>query len=243
MHIYAIADLHLPGGQEKPMDVFGGKWRDHPARIEENWRRVVGEDDLVLVPGDISWAMKLGEARGDLDFIGRLPGRIILSRGNHDYWWQAIGKVRGALSERVVALQNDHAPIGGGFAVCGSRGWNHPYTPGFSEEDQKLYERELQRLKLSLDSAARAGLRPAAVLLHFPPAPADGRSTGFTDLLEAYDVQLCVYGHLHGDAQKGALQGLVRGVVYHLVACDAIGFTPKRVATVCGGDLKVEPAA
>lgn len=242
MHIYAIGDLHLPGGQAKPMDVFGGKWRDHAAQIESNWKRIVRDGDVVLVPGDISWAMKLHEAAEDLAYVGRLPGSVVLSKGNHDYWWQAIGKVRSALGDGVRALQNDHLPLGDGWAICGSRGWNHPYAATFTAEDQKLYGRELQRFELSLKSAVNAGLKPAVAMLHFPPAPADGRPTGFTDLLERYRVPVCVYGHLHGDAQRGALSGTLRGVVYHLVACDAIGFTPKWVAELSNGDLRTLPA-
>ncbi len=242
MQIFAIGDLHLPGGQEKPMDVFGAAWRDHAARIEANWRRIVGEDDLVLVPGDISWAMKLHEAAEDLSFIERLPGKVVLSKGNHDYWWQAIGKVRAALGGRVQALQNDHIAISDRWAICGSRGWTHPYSPEFTEHDEKIYERELERLELSLSSAVKAGLKPAVAMLHFPPAPSDGRPTGFSDLLERFEVPVCVYGHLHGEGRAGALQGALRGVVYHLVACDAIGFAPKWVAQLSNGALSIDPA-
>ena len=214
------------------MDVFGGRWTDHAGRIAAAWRRLVGEEDLVLVPGDISWAMRLDEAADDLAYLGALPGRKVIIRGNHDYWWQAIGKVRAALPPGVFAIQNDWVRIAGDLAVCGTRGWTIPQHPEFGPDDEKLLARELSRLELSLASARRAGLSPAVVMLHYPPAPPDGESTGFTELLEAYGVQLCVYGHLHGDAARHALAGTHRGVRYRLVACDAIGFAPVLVATV-----------
>ena len=242
VRIFAIGDLHLPGGQDKPMDVFGTEWRDHAVRIEASWRKAVGDGDVVLVPGDISWAMKLDEAACDLAFLGRLPGTIVLIRGNHDYWWQGIGKVRAALPCGVHAVQNDHFRLPGGWAVCGSRGWVHPHAPEFTQHDRKIYERELERLELSLESAVRAGLRPGVAMLHFPPAPADGRPTGFTALLERYRVPLCVYGHLHGDARAGALRGEVRGVLYRLVACDAVGFSPALVAELAGGEFRAVTA-
>lgn len=232
MKVFAIGDLHLPGGQEKPMDVFGRRWSDHARRIAERWRALVGEEDVVLIPGDISWAMKLDEAKEDLEYLGSLPGRAVMIRGNHDYWWQAIGKLRRALPENVAALQNDHYPLAGPWAVCGTRGWTLPGSDGFSEDDQRLYEREVNRLALSLESATKAGLKPAIAMLHYPPSQRSGAPTGFTQLLEAYGVQLCVYGHLHGEAARGALRGVHRGVRYDLVACDAIGFAPKLLAEI-----------
>jgi len=242
VRIFAIGDLHLPGGQEKPMDIFGGRWADHPRRIAANWRERVGPGDVVLVPGDLSWAMTLEEAAEDLAYLGELPGETVLIRGNHDYWWSAIGKVRKALPPGVRAIQNDYVAVDG-VAVCGARGWVLPGSEGFSEHDEKVYRREVERLRLSLESAVKAGLAPAIVMMHYPPAPKSQAPTGFTQLLEAYGVKLCVYGHLHGDAQHGALKGWVRGVYYRLVACDAVGFAPVLVAQVEGGDVQVvEPA-
>lgn len=231
MQIYAIGDLHLPGGQDKPMDVFGEAWTDHPLRIKEAWSARVGEDDIVLVPGDISWAMTLEEAAEDLTYLGSLPGRIVMIRGNHDYWWQAIGRVRSALPANVFALQNDHYALPDGTAICGTRGWDLPSDTS-DPQDEKVYARELIRLELSLQSAASAGLRPRIVMLHYPPTTRDGTKTPVTDLLEKFAVELCVYGHLHGPARNGGVRGLLRGVTYRLVACDAIGFTPVPVAEV-----------
>lgn len=226
MRLFALGDLHLGSAVAKPMDVFGPEWREHPRRVEVNWRRRVGPRDWVLVPGDISWAMSLEEALPDLEWLGGLPGRIVLLRGNHDYWWTSVSKVRRHLPPNVRALQNDHLLLGGGVAVAGSRGWLFPGPEPLSEEDERIYRRELARLELSLESARRAGAREIVAMLHFPPGPPDGRPTGFTELLERYPVTRCVYGHLHGPAARNALRGKHRGVEYTLVACDAVGFSP-----------------
>ena len=163
MQIYAIADLHLSLTSEKPMDVFGEAWRGHAEKLERNWRERVQADDLVLIPGDISWAMQLSAALPDLSFIGDLPGKKILLKGNHDYWWSAIGRVRASLPEGMRALQNDSI-VENGIGICGSRGWLCPGSNNFSAEDQKIYLRELDRLSLSLSSrtwfAARWGATP-----------------------------------------------------------------------------------
>lgn len=239
MNIYAIGDLHLPGGQEKPMDVFGSAWKDHPERIAENWKRLVRPDDLVLVPGDLSWAMKLDEVRDDLNYLGQLPGTIVIIRGNHDYWWHGIGKVRQALPPNVFALQNDFIPLGDGGAICGTRGWDLPEEGASTLEDERIVDRELQRLELSLTSATKSGLQPLIVMLHFPPAFRYLPKTPWTDLLERYQVRVCVYGHLHGEGRKKALVGNHRGIDYHLVACDAIDFTPVLIGHVDQGRLIV----
>lgn len=241
MRIFAIGDLHLPGGQEKPMDVFGRLWTDHPVRIAQAWKDRVGEEDVVLVPGDISWAMRLDEAEDDLAYLGALPGRKVIIRGNHDYWWQAIGKVRRALPEGVYALQNDSVHLAGDWAVCGTRGWIIPHHPEFTPDDERMVERELARLRLSLEHAQKAGLHPAIVMLHYPPLPPDGASTGFSDLMEHFGVRLCLYGHLHGEAARFAVRGMHRGVTYRLVACDAIDFIPQLVGrTDADGRLLIE---
>lgn len=230
MQIHAIGDLHLPGGQEKPMDIFGEGWLDHPKRVRAAWIERVDQNDLVLVPGDISWAMTLEEASEDLAYLGSLPGTIVMIRGNHDYWWQAIGRVRQAAPPNVFALQNDHYALPDGTAICGTRGWDHP-GPDSTAHDVKIYDREVVRLELSLKSAVRDGLRPRIVLVHYPPTTKDGKKTPITDLLERYGVELCVYGHLHGPARKNGIRGVLRGITYHLVACDAIDFAPVLVAS------------
>jgi uncharacterized protein len=226
MAVYALADLHLSHNEAKPMDVFGPQWVNHTEKIFDNWRRVVTVDDLVIVPGDISWAMRLDEAAEDLARLASLPGRKLLVRGNHDYWWSAIGKVRRALPPGIHALQNDHFPWEG-WAVCGARGWLCPGEDGFdSAQDEKVYRREVQRLQLSLESARGAGCSHIIAALHFPPFDRFGRPSGFTDLLEQAGVRICVYGHIHDVSREKLFQGERRGVTYRFVAADGVDFTP-----------------
>jgi len=224
--LLALADLHLSRGAAKPMDIFGPIWSNHEEKIATNWKRVVQPEDLTLVPGDISWALKLNEALPDLHWLAQLPGRKLLLRGNHDYWWSGIGKVRRALPPDIHALQNDHFSWGE-WAICGSRGWLCPGHEGFDpRRDERIYQREIQRLKLSLESAQRAGFRQIVVALHYPPTNGRHEESGFTSLFTQYPVKKCVYGHLHGPAHATALEGEWRGVMYYLVAADAVDFTP-----------------
>jgi len=180
MRIFAIADPHLSKSDPKPMDIFGGNWQGHPEVFFERWQEVVGEKDLVLIPGDISWAMHLKNAMYDLNDIAELNGQKLLLRGNHDYWWDAIGKVRKALPERMYALQNDafrfetepdKSESSKGVVIAGTRGWNCPESFDFDTNDEKIYLREVERLKLSL-AAAKKLLQEGdkfIVMLHFPP--------------------------------------------------------------------------
>ena len=226
MQIYAIADLHLSLTSEKPMDVFGEAWRGHAEKLERNWRERVQADDLVLVPGDISWAMQLSAALPDLSFIGNLPGRKILLKGNHDYWWSAIGRVRSNLPEGMRALQNDSI-VEDGIGICGSRGWLCPGSNNFNAEDQKIYLRELDRLSLSL--ASLPAVETKIAMLHFPPFLDKEKGCGFTERLEDAGVQIVVYGHLHGEANRYAFEGERNGITYHCVAADKLDFAPKRI--------------
>ena len=226
MQIYAIADLHLSLTSEKPMDVFGEAWRGHAEKLERNWRERVQADDLVLVPGDISWAMQLSAALPDLSFIGNLPGKKILLKGNHDYWWSAIGRVRSNLPEGMRALQNDSI-VEGGIGICGTRGWLCPGSNNFSAEDQKIYLRELDRLSLSLASLPPVETKIA--MLHFPPFADKEKGSGFTERLETAGVQIAIYGHLHGEANRYAFEGERNGIYYHCVAADKLDFMPKRI--------------
>ncbi len=226
MQIYAIADLHLSLTSEKPMDVFGEAWRGHAEKLERNWRERVQEDDLVLIPGDISWAMQLSAALPDLSFIGSLPGKKILLKGNHDYWWSAIGRVRSSLPDGMRALQNDSI-VENGIGICGSRGWLCPGSNNFSAEDQKIYLRELDRLSLSLSSLPAVETKIA--MLHFPPFTDKEKGSGFTERLEVAGVQIVVYGHLHGEANRYAFEGERNGIYYHCVAADKLDFMPKLI--------------
>jgi uncharacterized protein len=228
MAIYAIGDLHLPGGQEKPMDVFGSHWDDHVTRITEQWKQIVAPEDLVLIPGDISWAMHFEQAKGDLTAIAQLPGEKVLLRGNHDYWWSSIGKIRSWLPAGMHALQNDTFAWHG-VMICGTRGWVFPTEQNpLDATDQRIYVRELIRLELSLQTAQNQEL-PILVMMHYPPLLKDTVTTAFTELLEKYRVSMCCFGHLHDVGIANAFQGVLRGIAYHLVSCDAIRFTPKLI--------------
>ena len=167
MRVFAIADPHLSKATPKPMSVFGPNWAGHPELFFEQWRETVADEDLVLVPGDISWAMRLEDALLDLQDVAALPGRKVLLRGNHDYWWPAIGKLRAALPPGMFALQNDALQVGG-VVIAGTRGWTSPGAFDFTEQDRKIYDRELERLKLSLKAAKKLSGEKFVVMLHLP---------------------------------------------------------------------------
>ena len=225
MKLYAIGDLHLPGGDDKPMNVFGDHWDGHFERISADWRARVTAVDLVLIPGDISWAMQLDPARPDLRAIAALPGRKVILKGNHDYWWTSITQVRAAIGETMRAVQNDAVDLGE-VVVCGSRGWLIPTqdTP-LSAEDEKVTARELIRMEMSLQAAAKmAQGRPVVAMMHYPPLYDMERDTAFTQLMEKYGVHTVVYGHLHGAGIRVAYNGAHNSVNYRLVSCDSLSF-------------------
>lgn len=219
--VYAIADLHMPGIHDKTMDIFGERWEGHVEKIVVDWQEKVKADDVVLIPGDISWAMTLDEVQNDLELLGQLPGKTVLLKGNHDFWWSSISRLRLSLPDGIYAIQNDAIKIGE-YIFCGSRGWI--YLPE-SPEDEKIYKRELKRLELSLKSMQRIRENEQIIaLLHFPPTDATGADSAITSLLENYQVDQVVYGHLHGQSAQMAFSGSKNGVVYHFVACDALDF-------------------
>ncbi len=219
--IWAISDLHLPAHQ-KPMDIFGEHWANHVERICADWRARVAAADIVLLPGDLSWAMHLEEARDDLAMIGALPGRKILLRGNHDYWWNSIGRVRRMLEAGCFAIQNDSLFLDG-FLFAGSRGWVIPADEAADSDDARIYRRERQRLEMSFRNARQKSAdAPLIAMLHYPPR--SETQTGFSDILKAYGARHVVYGHLHGMGLHGAIVGEVDGIEYHQVSCDGLGF-------------------
>jgi hypothetical protein len=228
MRVLAIADPHLSRRDPKPMDVFGPGWEGHPEAFFAGWRRVVRDDDLVLVPGDLSWAMRLKDALSDLEDIAALPGTKVILRGNHDYWWPSIGKLRRALPPSMHALQNDAMRFGS-LVVAGTRGWACPGSHEFGEQDEKIYRRELERLDLSL-ARARELRRPgdsAVVMLHFPPTNARLEPSGFTERIEAFGPDALVFGHVHGGREQ--VVSRLDGVRVLFVAADALGFEPALV--------------
>ena len=221
--IFAIGDLHLPGGSDKPMHVFGTQWEGHFDKISHDWKARVNDDDIVLIPGDISWAMHLEDALNDLEAIGTLPGRKILIRGNHDYWWGSISKLRAVLPENMFTLQNDALRLSG-YIFCGSRGWMQAADKE-DIENHKIYQRELLRMELSLVCANKLKQNERVIALtHYPPTDAAGNSNAMTSLFDKFDVKDVVYGHLHGVAGQFAFAGKIGSVTYHPVSCDGLNF-------------------
>lgn len=225
MHIYAIGDLHLSGEPpKKPMEIFGEHWLQHKKQIKDNWLEQVTAEDTVIICGDISWAMGLKEATEDLAWIAALPGRKLLLRGNHDYWWSSLNKMQQMYGADFDFIQNDCIMVGD-VAVCGTRGWVLPSAENFTPEDEKIYKREAIRLQMSLDAAKKQQAASIVVALHYPPLFAADEQTAFTDLLEAYAVNYCVYGHIHGGENHVlTFEGERQGVNYKLVSCDTQKF-------------------
>jgi predicted phosphohydrolase len=225
--VFAIGDLHLSFTSEKPMGIFGANWEAHHQKIELNWRATVSETDVVFILGDISWALKLEEAIADLRWIMDLPGRKVRLKGNHDLWGNAIGKLR-TLFPELTFIQNDSYLLSDGRTVlCGSRAWTTPEDVCWSAVgDEKIYTRELGRLRLSLESAVRTGASDIIMGMHFPPTNG-GQFSGFTELIEAFGVKAVAYGHLHGpDAFKKGLKGLQNDIMYYLASADFTDFKP-----------------
>ena len=223
MKVFAISDLHLSLCGDKPMDVFGARWDDYLNKIKADWDEKVSEDDVVLISGDVSWAMDLDNALKDIEFISSLKGTKILIRGNHDYWWNGIGKLRSRLPSGIYALQNDAIKING-VIFCGSRGWAVEGSPDFVEHDRKIYLREVERFKLALKHAEtmREEGDKLICLIHYPPFNVRREQSLFTSLFEEYKVDKVVYGHLHGKDVKTYLKTNINGVEYMLASCDIV---------------------
>ena len=225
MNIYAISDLHLSTTSDKPMNVFGGNWEGHFEKIKRDWLEKVHEDDIVLICGDISWAMKLDDGLEDLKQLAFLPGKKIFVRGNHDFWWNGITKLReSAPNDTFIFLQSDAVKIGN-FVFVGSRGWTCPGSPDYTEQDNKLYLREAERFRLAFVEANKIAEENdiKIALIHYPPFSIKTPDTLFTQLFEENGVQKAVFGHIHGAAYF-PLRTERKGVEYHLSACDKVAF-------------------
>ncbi len=224
MHIYAIGDLHLSGDPpSKPMEIFGEHWAGHKDKVRANWLQTVTDDDIVIICGDISWALQLEEAKSDLQWLAALPGSKILLRGNHDYWWTSLKKMQQFTENNFLFLQNN-CLMYGNTAICGTRGWILPSSDSFMQEDQKIYQRESIRLELSLQAARAQQAEKIICVFHYPPLFAESEHNLFTDLLEKYPVTDCVYGHIHGENHISVYEGMRTGVRYKLVSCDTQQF-------------------
>ena len=227
MELYAISDLHLAFNNDKPMDIFGEKWFKHDEKIKNNWLSKIDEKDTILIAGDISWAMKESESMADLEWIENLPGKKIISKGNHDYWWNSITKLNSKF-ENTKFLQNNYY-VYGDYAICGSRGWICPGTDRFTEKDEKIYLRELIRLRLSLDAAKNAGFNKFIVMIHYPPTNEKFEESDFVKIFKEYNVEKVIYGHLHGPALHRVLNGERDGVEYVMTSADYIDFNPVKI--------------
>ena len=228
MAIFAISDLHLSFNADKPMDVFGDKWSNYTEKLKENWNKVVGNSDTVIIPGDTSWAMYIDDALEDFKYINSLNGRKIILKGNHDYWWTTLAKMNKFLSDNeldtISFLQNGAENVEN-VAVCGTRGWTFPPFNS-TGEDKKIFEREKQRLVLSLEAAVKLSNNGIIVAMHYPPMEKEKETSDFIDIMAEYKVKECVFGHLHGASHLSAPSGEVKGIKLRFVSCDYTGFTP-----------------
>ena len=226
MSLFVIGDTHLSLSTDKPMDIFGG-WKNYMQRLEENWRSVVQPQDTVIIPGDVSWGMSLEQAKEDFLFLHRLPGKKILMKGNHDYWWTTVSKMNQFFQENnftTFEILHNNCALYGDVALCGTRGWFYEEDRG--EHSAKIFNRELIRLETSLKAA---GEREKFCCLHYPPLSQGYRCQEIIDLMKRYGVTRCYYGHLHGGSHRLAVSGDQDGVEYHLVAADYLGFKPELI--------------
>jgi len=241
MKIWAIGDLHLSSGvPNKEMDLFGPAWKDHAKKIAATWDTEVSKEDLILIPGDISWALRLVEALPDLAWLEERPGTKVMIKGNHDYWWSSLSKVKKVLPPSIHLIQNSSITIGE-VAIAGARLWDSPeycfdhiidFKPGITQkepskrDDDAIFQRELIRLETSLKALSKEAKMRIA-MTHFPPIGTDLAPSSTSALFEKYGVSLVVFGHLHSlKTDIPHLFGVKRGVRYELVSCDWLGFTP-----------------
>ncbi len=234
MKIFAISDLHLslsaaycpdsPPESYKPMWIFGEQWKNFYHRLAENWQQAVSQEDWVLLSGDLSWAMTLPQARYDFDYLAGLPGKKVIIKGNHDFWWSSFAQVQAALPPGIIPLQHQAIAVGD-YAVCGERGWLLPNHSDFQpQKDQPVLRRELLRLELSLERAAQLAL-PIILLLHYPPINEAEEDSCFMEVIRRYPVRFCLYGHIHGD-KNPAFQGEYQGVSFINCSADRLNLRP-----------------
>ena len=225
MKVFAISDLHLSAKVDKPMNIFGGEWENHLEKIKEDWQKKVSDEDIVLLCGDFSWAMTLKDALFDFESIKELKGKKVMIRGNHDYWWSSITRIRETLTDDFYILQNDSIKIGE-YVICGSRGWTVPDSANFDLQDEKIYLREAERFRLSLKAAEKLKTEGDKLIcmIHYPPFNVKRESSVFTELFENYKADKVVYGHLHGKDSRADLVIKKNGIEYFLTSCDKLDF-------------------
>lgn len=220
MGLFGISDLHLSFDKDKPMDVFFG-WDNYVSRIEENWKKTVKEDDIVVLPGDFSWALKLEETKPDFLFLEKLPGKKILLKGNHDLWWSTAKKIKEFFEKenlKTVDIVFNNCYLVGEYAICGTRGWVKE-----TQDEEKILKREAARLETSIKSALDNGKKPI-VFLHYPPVSADSISKEIIEVLKKYSIDTVYHGHIHG-ANSNYVKNY-DGISFVLLSCDHLDFTP-----------------
>ncbi len=225
--LYAIGDLHLSFANEKPMDIFGEAWQDHAEKLKQGFS-ALGAEDVTVLCGDLSWAMGLEEALEDFRFVDALPGKKIIVKGNHDYWWSTAAKTKRFFLDKgitSVGILHNNACHYGDWALCGTRGWFYEEERGL-EHDRKIMRREIMRLEASLRAA---GEREKIVFLHYPPIYQKYECPEILELLERYEVRKCFFGHIHGRGIPGAFNGRRGRTEFRLVSADAVNFTPQPV--------------
>lgn len=228
MALYAIGDLHLSFGTNKPMDVFGGVWNNYVEKLRDGLRVITPEDTTILL-GDLTWALDLNGAQEDFAFINAIPGRKIILKGNHDYWWSTAKKFYTFCQENDFSdmfILNNNAYEYEDIAICGTRGWFFEEDAAVGSHNDKIFKRELIRLETSLKQAQG---KEIYCFLHYPPRYRGYECPEILELLKKYDVRLCCYGHLHGDSHKLAIEGEYDGVEFRLCAADYLRFRPLRI--------------
>lgn len=229
MSLYVLADLHLClGDSSKTMNIFNG-WDNYQEKIDENWKKIVKDEDTVVIPGDISWGMSLEEAAKDFHYINSLPGKKIIIKGNHDYWWTTMKKMTDFLKAEncstINILHNNHYKYGE-YGICGTRGWVN--MPG-ETQDEKVLKREVQRLEASIKSALSENLKPI-VFLHYPPIFANNFNYDMLEVLYRYNISDCYYGHIHGrSAHELCVTNTYDDINFHLISGDYLQFVPEKV--------------
>lgn len=222
MSLFAIADTHLSFGTNKPMDTFEG-WQNYTEKLQNNWNKIISPADDVIIAGDISWAMNFDELRADFDFINKLNGNKIIIKGNHDYWWNTVTKMNNFLEENgfnTIRFLHNNSYVCGNVSVCGSRGWLFESDDEF---DEKVLNREVARLKMSLNAAER---EEKIVFLHYPPITSNSRCDEIIEVLKEHNITKCFYGHLHGEAARYSIDDTVEGIDFKLISCDRLKFIP-----------------
>lgn len=223
--IYGIGDLHFDYSKQKPMDIFGDNWLDHEDQIIQNWKDKVKEEDIVLIPGDISWALKLEEAQLDLERIDDLPGKKVFIKGNHDYWWQSLKKINDLNLESLFFIQNSSYTYNG-IGIGGTRGWSSRDSDFFTGKDERIFKRELLRLRNSLLSIEK-DTKTKIAMIHYPPFDMNLKPNEFAEVMKEFDVDICIYGHLHSEGHKHIVEGEIEGIEFHCVSSDYLKFQLK----------------